>query len=818
MQRNKKRKSKVSQSVVVRAPLASAVMLALSPAYAQQPTGLEEVVVTAQKRGEESLQDVPMSIQAFSTEKLEELNITKFDDYVKFLPSVSYQTFGPGFALVYMRGVASGGDGNHSGPLPSVGVYLDEQPITTITGALDLHLYDIARVEALAGPQGTLYGASSQAGTIRIITNKPDPSGFSASYGIEGNTVAKGDMGYLGEGHVNVPVGENAAIRLVGWVRHDAGYIDNIAFQRTWPACDAAAPPVSCTTDSTPLAEDDFNELDTYGARAALRVNLNDNWTVTPSIMGQKQYADGVFGYDVTQGRLETAHVYPDWSKDKWWQAALTVEGKIANLDVVYAGAYLDRKIDSQLDYSDYSYFYDFYGSYSLYITDADGNPTIGQYIWGQDDFTKMSHELRISTPQDRRVRFVGGLFYQRQTHDIEQRYLVDNLNPAYWVTGWDDTIWLTQQERVDRDKAVFGELSFDLTDKLTATGGIRYFDSDNSLEGFFGYGDWGWSSTGEAQCAALGLTEPYRGAPCKYMDKSTKEDDWLGKVNLTYKLTDDALVYATYSEGYRPGGINRRGTLPPYVSDFLENYELGFKSSWAGGRVRFNGALFQENWDDFQYALLGANGLTEINNVGAAEIKGVEVDLTWAATDQFQVSAGVAYIDSELTENYCGFVDQNGRPETRNPCPDWDNANGGGVDGDPLTTAVDPQAFKGTRLPVTPEWKWNTTLRQEFRLGSFDTHWRASYIYKGKSRADLRDFENTILGDQPSYEIVDFSAGVSKDDYSVELFVNNVFDERNILYRYVQCAEAVCGAQPYVVTTPPRTIGLKFSQRFGGT
>ncbi|MGQ0383316.1 MAG: TonB-dependent receptor [Gammaproteobacteria bacterium] len=769
---------------------------------------LGEVIVTAQKRGEESIQDVPMSIQALGSEKLEELNITKFDDYVKFLPSVSYQTLGPGLAFVYMRGVSSGGDGNHSGPLPSVGVYLDEQPITTITGALDLHLYDIARVEALAGPQGTLYGASSQAGTIRIITNKPDPAGFSASYGLEGNTVADGDIGYLFEGHVNAPLGDNAAIRLVGWARRDGGYIDNIAFQRTWPACDAAAPPTSCTTDSTPLAEDDFNDVDTYGARAALRIDLNDSWTVTPTVMAQRAYADGVFGYDVGLGDLQTAHVYPDWSKDKWWQAALTVEGKIANLDVVYAGAYLDRQVDSRLDYSDYSYFYDALYSYSLYITDDAGNPTIGQYIWGDDGFNKMSHELRISTPADRRVRFVGGLFYQKQTHDITQRYWVDNLNPDYWVTGWDDTIWLTQQERVDEDEALFGELSFDITDQFTATGGLRFYRYDNTLEGFFGYGDWGWSSNGEFECNNPLLFPDippgtYRGAPCNRMpNKRTKDDDYIGKLNLTYKLTDDHLVYATWSEGFRPGGINRRGTLPPYLADFLTNYELGWKTTWADGRLRFNGALFREEWDDFQFALLGANGLTEIKNSAAAEIEGVEMDLAWAVTDAFQVSGGIALIDSKLTENYCGYVDANGEPETN--CPNASNP-------DP------PEAPAGTELPVTPDIKANLTLRQAFQLGDFDSYWRASFIYKGKSRADLRDAANVILRDQPSYEMVDISAGMTRNNYSFELFVNNLFDERTILFRTVQCAVSICGDQPYVYTTPPRTIGLKFTQRFGG-
>jgi len=205
-----------------------------------------------------------------------------------------------------------------------------------------------------------------------------------------------------------------------------------------------------------------------------------------------------------------------------------------------------------------------------------------------------------------------------------------------------------------------------------------------------------------------------------------------------------------------------------------------------------------------------GANGLTEIKNSAQAEIQGVEADLTWAATDRFTVSGGVAFIDSELTEHYCGFVDATGKPETRNPCPDP-----GDIDDDPSTTEFTPEAFKGTELPVTPEFKANLTLRQTFPLGSFEGHWRASYVYKGESRADLRDVANTILGDQPSYDIVDFSAGIERGSYSIELFVNNAFDERALLYRYVQCAEEVCGAQPYLLTTPPRTIGLKFSQKF---
>jgi len=426
-------------------------LLAGMSAYAQTTTGgLEEIVVTAQKRTED-LQSVPLSIQAFSTQKLEELNVQKFDDYVKYLPSVSYQTFGPGFASVYMRGVASGGDGNHSGSLPSVGIYLDEQPITTIQGALDVHLYDIQRVEALAGPQGTLYGASSQAGTLRIITNKPDSSAYDASYGLEVNSVDGGDMGYLAEGMVNLPINDRSAVRLVGWYRHDGGYIDNVYRERTFPTS-------GITANNAAFVEDDYNDADTYGARAALRLDLTDNWTITPQLMAQKQEANGSWAYDETVGKLQLAHGYPETSDDRWMQAALTVEGKVANLDLVYAGSYLKRDVDTESDYSDYSYWYDTLYGYGAYWYDDNGDlidPS--QYIQGKDRYNRYTHELRVSSDADQRFRFVGGLFLQRQEHDIQQRYKIDGLGSQLSVTGWDDTLWLTKQLRVDKDFAIFG-------------------------------------------------------------------------------------------------------------------------------------------------------------------------------------------------------------------------------------------------------------------------------------------------------------------------------------------------------------------------
>src|SRR5688572_14521826 len=204
-----------ARGIQKRLPFATALLAGI-PAFAQEQSSttgtLQEVVVTAQKRTE-NLQDVPISVTALGNQKLDELHVADFDDVAKYLPSLSYVTFGPGFSRAFFRGVNSGDNGNHSGPQPSVGIYLDEQPITTIQGALDLHVYDMARIEALAGPQGTLYGASSQAGTIRYITNKPDPAGFDAGYDLEGNFV-DGESGYVAEGYLNLPVSERSAVRL----------------------------------------------------------------------------------------------------------------------------------------------------------------------------------------------------------------------------------------------------------------------------------------------------------------------------------------------------------------------------------------------------------------------------------------------------------------------------------------------------------------------------------------------------------------------------------------------------------------------------
>jgi outer membrane receptor protein involved in Fe transport len=808
MTRSRRRKlerallKKRAGALLKRTPFASVLLAGLPAAHGQTPDsgGLEQVVVSAQKR-DENLQTVPLSIQALGTTKLEELHVENFEDYAKFLPSVSYQSLGPGFSRVFMRGVSSGDNGNHSGPLPTVGTYLDEQPITTITGALDLHIYDIARVEALAGPQGTLYGASSQAGTFRIITNKPDSTAFKAGYDLQGSAVAGGDQGYIAEGFVNIPLSPTAAVRIVGWSEHDPGYIDNVAGQRCYPTsglCD----------DNSKIAKNNYNDVDTVGARAALRIDLNDNWTVTPQVMAQRQRSNGIFAFDPKLGDLKVMHAYPERSDDRFAQAALTVQGKIANLDITYAGAFLKRHDATQSDYSDYSYFYDVLSQgsttaapFGTYFTDDAGNLiNPSQFIQGKDRYQKYSNELRVASPVEQPLRFVAGLFQQRQQHGIEQRYMVNNLASALEVTGWSDTYWLTEQVRVDRDYAAFGELTYDILPKLTGTLGVRFFKAKNSLVGYYGFNANVSSGTGEAQCGNLPGTgpAPFHGAPCTNLNKTVDEHGHTPKVNLTYHFTDDMLGYVTYSKGFRPGGVNRRGTFPPYKSDFLKNYEIGWKTSWLNNRLRFNGALFWEDWDNFQFSYLGLNGLTNVTNAGGARIKGIEADLNWAVSAGLQLGMSVTRLQPKLTQDFCKDLD----PVTNIPLP---------------AAACVPESFaaNGTQLPVTPKFKGNVVARYSVPLPSdSELQLQGAFVYQSESTSALVPLEAQTLGPQPAYGITDLSATYNRMSYSFELFLNNAFDKRASQYRYAECDSFICG-QSYLGTNVPRTVGVRFAQKF---
>jgi iron complex outermembrane recepter protein len=804
--------------------LLSTTVLGGASALAQTPqpaSNSDEIIVTAQKRSE-SIQDVPISIQALSTQKLDELNVASFTDFAALFPSVSFQNTAPGSANVYVRGVASGGDGNHSGPLPSVGVYLDEQPVTTIGGSVDINIYDIARIESLAGPQGTLYGASSQAGTIRIITNKPDSSGFYGRWDAEANTVNDGEAGGSLQGMVNIPINERAAVRLVGWARRDGGYIDNVAGTRSFIG--------GITVNNARFVEEDFNDVETYGGRAALKIDLNDNWTATGTLMGQSQETTGVFGYDASVGDLKVQHFYPDEGSDDFYQAGLTIQGKVGTFDLTYAGAYLERTVDTVSDYSDYAEAYDQIYSgvggvagYFYFFDALGGTIDSRQFIIGGSEFTKESHEFRVASPSDSRLRFVAGAFYQQQTHAISQDYRVPNLAANMSVNGLPGTLWLTKQDRVDEDKALFGEATLDITDKLSVTAGLRAFEYENSLIGFFGFGRnpagppfnaAGSSRTGVAGCFTTTgqilrdnpggtlLPAAVAGGPCTNLanfnangtlsPKVASGDGTTYRFNVTYDLTPDVMFYATASSGFRPGGINRRATVAAYDSDELKNLELGWKTTLFDRALRWNGAIYEQKWEQFQFAFLGQNSFTQIQNGPDATIRGLETDVSWSPTENFTLNASGAYTDAKTDTNLCAIADPTFA------CTGVGNSI---------------SAPSGTRLPVTPKTKLSVTGRYEWAVGDYQPYTQLVLSHRGSASTDIRTAAAASLGRLPSATTMDFAIGSMWKDWMAELFVSNLTDERAQFTRFQQCGN--CSLRSYAVVETPRTIGVRIGSKF---
>ena len=773
---------------------------------ASSGTTLGEVIVTAAKR-EENLQKVAISVQAIDTKTIKQLNINSFNDYVKFVPSLQAQNGGPpNSSIVYMRGISDGGNGNHSGPQPSVGAYLDELPVTTIGGTLDIHVYDVARIEVLPGPQGTLYGASSEAGTLKIITNKPSTSGFYGALDVQGNVVDHGSEGYVVEGFVNVPLAPNAAIRIVAFDEHDAGYIDNVPGKRYFPTAGS-------TIDNSQFVKHNFNGVDTFGGRIALKYDLNSNWTITPSVVAQDARSTGVFGYEPSVGDLQVQRFGPDSDHDRWVQAGLTINGKIGRYDLTYAGSYFNRKVNSLLDYTDYSVAYDqSYGS-GAYWTDKNGVPLANpqQEIVGIDRFEKGSNEIRLASPSTDRFRFLVGLFQERQTHWIIQDYQIQGLSPDISVTGWPNTIWLTDQNRIDRDEAAFGEATFDVTSHLSVTGGMRYYHYDNTLYGFYGYSANYSSHTGESQCD-LYPNNSFRNAPCVNLNAKVADSGETYKANLTYKIDGDKLVYFTYSTGYRPGGVNRIASIPPYHADALTNYELGWKTSWLDNSLRWNGAAYDEEFSQFQFAVLfPPNSLTGVQNAPSARILGVETNIDWRATEHLTMSAGAAYNDAVLTAAFCG-VDQSGTP-LANCTPASIAASG---------------APKGEQLPFTPKFKGYVRARYTWDVMGWSAHAQAAVAFQTLTTPALKVADLGPLGDMPAYASLDLALGAERGPTSFEVFVKNATDSRGQTNRSSPCetCEApgnVYGLPPsqqvapaiYVTVIQPLTVGIRLGQKF---
>ena len=801
---------KKSLSRCILAACGATTMLVAAPTTLGQDAVLEEIVVTATKR-EEGVQDIPMSVMVLGEQQLEDLNITDMEDYIQMLPNVSYVSLGPGSGNVYVRGISSGGESG-IGANPSVAIYLDEQPVTAVGSYMNPHVYDIQRIEVLAGPQGTTFGANAQSGAIRIITNQPDSSGFSASFSVDGSMPKSGDASFLAEGMVNIPLGDRAALRMVGYVKDEGGYIDNVAGSYTFsnanvrtggadPVWDAIA--ADQTYDNSAIATDNHNEAKTVGGRAALRIDLNDNWTVTAGVMFQQLETEGVWDHDPTLGDLKVFKLLDDWSEDDWVQWSLKVEGELAGGTLTATYSDLDRDMESYVDYSLYNDFYVSYGYVQPYYSCYQGFGGCGDprgVVTSDGGWDRENFEIRYASNPDNRFRWLVGAFYSEVENRNDGDWHVFGLSgiPGSFVED-PDIYWTTNFTRPYEETAYFGEVSYDVTDTVTASASVRSFDYEARLDGFSGTVWW--------PCGGFSPGHPdnnYGEGGCSASERKTEGDDEVYRVNVDWAFTEEAMVYVTWGEGYRPGSLNRMcetrvlGGLGDqgvsnigcaFESDFLTSTEIGYKATFNGGRTRVNLAAFWQEWEDFQFSRLDTSisPLTLTFNVGNAEANGIEGDFTTLLTDNWTLSGAFSYIyTSELTSDYW-----------RNPPAD-PSAPG----------AAPPDAPDGTDLPRVPEWKFNLSTRY-----NWNDNWylQGAFIYTGDSTNTL--FEGgtiqTARRTQDSYQVLNMSLGYEHSDWSAELYVRNVTDERGDVF-----INAV-NWDSRVMVNRPRTLGLSYRRHF---
>jgi outer membrane receptor protein involved in Fe transport len=489
----------------------------------------------------------------------------------------------------------------------------------------------------------------------------------------------------------------------------------------------------------------------------------------------------------------------------------------------------MDRKRYAVSDYTDYTDAYDaYYASlggtldYFYFRDNAGNNIDPRQHITGTDHFKKTSHELRVATPADEPIRALVGAFYQQQTNHIFQNYLVDNLATDLSVTGYSGTIWLTNQKREDKDWALFGEANWDVTPQITLTAGGRLYRFDNTLYGFAGFGldNPVFGSTGENRCltvnglevrndsgSALATGDSGLAIPCYNVadvvdgvavPRRSKGSGHIYRVNAQWKPHEGLMFYATLSRGFRPGGINRQPGLPAYEPDFLDNYEAGWKTSFLGNRIRWNGAVYHQKWSGFQFSFLGANSLTQIQNGRDAKINGIESDLNYVSGGLTLTVAG-AYTDAKTSGNICHVA------ISIDPTSD---CTGLDLKGHPDFIV----APSGTRLPVTPKFKASATARYTWPIWAGHAHVQGVIAYQGSAPSDINQDQNALIGNIKASTLVDLFAGYDWGKYSLELFGSNIFDERNQLSRFVVCS--IC-TQVKIVPGRPRTFGLRAGAKF---
>jgi iron complex outermembrane recepter protein len=820
--------------------------------------GIQEITVTAQRRTE-NMQDVPITIQALTADTLKQLSVSTFDDFIKYLPNVTQSGNGPGQSNIYMRGLSLGatqiqGTGGN-GLIPTVAVYLDDQSASLPGRNLDVYAADLERIEVLEGPQGTLFGSGAEAGVLRYITNKPKLDVTEGAVNAGYSYTAHGDPNSNVDAMINLPlIPDMLAVRAVIYNDSRGGYINNLPSTFTRASTDlgfggGVVPANSVVINNATVVGSAINPVTYQGFRLSGLYKINDDWNVLLAQSYQTMNAEGVF-YEMPYGSEGTTFgaggkpigsiplpplsvnlFNPSHDKDKFENTALTINGEVGPLKLVYSGSYLVRNVEQVQDYTNYAR--GVYGSYYQCAGTSKTNPAAGQCYspsatWQvTEKTTHQNHEIRLSTPDDRRVRGIGGLYYEQFiiVDDTEWLYKTvptcsatidvncfNNIQPfAGSFTSNpgvrnDNTGYLNNYQRTIDQKAAFGSIDIDIIPKaLTLTLGTRYYDFNEKLAG---------SNVGSFYCKQYTPTTYF--GPCLHPygenlnlqnPNQSKYSGFRSRANLSWKFTDDTLLYYTWSQGYRPGGFNRAPTahLPvngidqfitptTYSPDSLTNNELGFKTDWFNRRLQVNGAIYQEDWNNTQVSFLdpqaGLGNLTFTTNGPKYRVRGAELQIIARIYGGLTVQGSSSYNHSE----------QGNSPFLMNNNPLSPNY------GKPITSIPNPYGMEGSVLANSPLLQWNLRVRDEFPLGSYNAFWQVGAQHVGDTQSGTG---NTVNYNQPGYTTYDAALGVSKDAWSVQFFGQNLTS--------LNAASSITGTQFVETDTVirPRIAGVKFGYKF---
>jgi len=723
---------------------------------------VEEVVVTASKR-EANLQDLPMAVQAITSEELEAKNISDFNDIANLVPSITVDDTGSGNSYFYIRGVSDGGFGNRAGAQASTALYIDEQPLSTIGGNPDLHVYDIERVEILTGPQGTLYGSSSQAGTVRIITKKPNPDATEFGFDVEYGDVHDGTPDRSLEAFVNLPLGDSAALRLSAYDLHSGGWLDNVATTQSFTYLGTHS-----NSDYIEL-KDDYNSSDKEGVRLRFSNEFDNGLNLDISFLQQEYFSNGSWESDVAEGARKVSRYTPETFADDFEQMSLTLSGPLTdNIDFTFTSSMFDRDIAYTYDYTQYVYYYG-YDYYAAYYYDYDYYASTDPRVFYTqfDKYERSSNEFRIQSVTDSGYQWILGAFYETNDHEYQTYYDFTG-QLATSLTVVDNRWWGQDNIRDDEQKAIFGEVTIPVSDFTDLTVGFRDYETKNEFfaqDGYFGYYE-------TAPTGWVGRTNLY-----KFDDKGVAP-----KFNIAHRPNDNLLVYATYSEGFRPSGINRTtgrtAELVPdtYTSDLLRNYEFGWKSSLADGKVTFNGLMYSMKWEDYQSTRYVYDLLTVayVDNVGMATVNGAELTSYFNISDSLSMSLMANINDPTMDDD---IVDA-----------------GGTVLGN-----------KGNTLAYVPEQRFILTLDKDFTLRGKPAYFSLDSSYTGERWAD-----ETNTTPMPSYSMMNVRTGMEfGSGVSGEIFINNANDTRPVLGLYDDFGDQ------RLTSSQPRVIGIRIRYKY---